>query len=602
MDAFRQIFRSGLLALAALICTPNQSVALEVVIATPREDDALRDALRDASLLVVLEREQVTNTQDIVASARADYQRLLTALYELAYYAPVINITLDGREAAGLSPVGPMAGVRRAVIRVDPGPVFRFGEASIGPQAFETELPEGYAKGEFARVEVLRSAAEAGVDGWRTLGHAKAQVSGQEITARHGDARLDAVIRLDPGPKLRFGTLAVTGNDKVRTKRVREIAGLPAGAVYSPEELERAQARLRRSGAFNVVALREAEEIGPGDTLGVTAQVTEAPPRRLSFGAELSSLEGVGLSGLWMHRNLLGGAERLRLDGEVSGIGGSSGGVDYRVGARFERPATFHRDLDYYIDTEFERLEEKTFTSRSYTLESGVVHYASEFREYEYGLGYRVSDTTNAFGRRSYGMFMLPVTATYDYRDKELDPRSGYYLEASLMPFVSTFGTEDGLRTSIDLRGYKTVGPQDRLTFALRGQLGSLVGPSLARAPADFLYFSGGGGTVRGQKFQSLNVDLGGGVEVGGRSFLGLSGEMRVRASGKFSLVGFYDTGYIGTEGFPDGSSGKWHSGAGVGVRYDTGIGPVRLDVAVPVSGPGSESGLEIYIGIGQAF
>ena len=66
-------------------------------------------------------------------------------------------------------------------------------------------------------------------------------------------------------------------------------------------------------------------------------------------------------------------------------------------------------------------------------------------------------------------------------------------------------------------------------------------------------------------------------------------------------IVGFADWGYIGAEAFPD-LSGNSHAGAGLGLRYNTGIGPIRLDVATPISGDTPASNLYIYLGIGQAF
>ena len=149
---------------------------------------------------------------------------------------------------------------------------------------------------------------------------------------------------------------------------------------------------------------------------------------------------------------------------------------------------------------------------------------------------------------------------------------------------------------------YRRFGRQDGIIFALRGQLGSVAGAPIDEVPADYLFYSGGGGTVRGQPYQSLSVDLGGGSFVGGRSFLGVSAEVRVQATERIGLVGFYDAGYVGSEAFPDGSSGDWHSGAGIGVRYGTGIGPIRMDLAVPVSGPEDDTNFQVYIGIGQAF
>ena len=72
-------------------------------------------------------------------------------------------------------------------------------------------------------------------------------------------------------------------------------------------------------------------------------------------------------------------------------------------------------------------------------------------------------------------------------------------------------------------------------------------------------------------------------------------------SAGNLGFVGFADAGYIGRESYP-GGSGKWHSGAGVGLRYATAIGPIRVDFAVPTSGDDNGSNFQIYIGIGQSF
>ena len=198
-------------------------------------------------------------------------------------------------------------------------------------------------------------------------------------------------------------------------------------------------------------------------------------------------------------------------------------------------------------------------------------------------------------------MLTLPLGVEFDYRDKELDAQKGYFVKASVTPFLALSGADNGVRTYLDARYFKTFGAARPVTFALRGQLGSVYGPDLSVAPADYLFYSGGGGTVRGQPYQSLGVDLGGGQTVGGRAFLGFSAEARVKVTDVIGLVGFADVGYIGSEEFYDGS-GQWHSGAGFGVRYDTGIGPIRLDMAVPTSGPDTGENFQVYIGIGQAF
>ncbi|MGC1496542.1 MAG: autotransporter assembly complex family protein [Sulfitobacter sp.] len=566
------------------------------------EDSDLYKTILGGSLLAEQNAEGATpSPQEVVAAAQADYGRLLAVLYDEGYFGPVVKITLDGVDAAAIPPVQPPRQISRAVISITPGPQFRFGGTKIAPIAQGTELPEGFATGQTASLGVLKETVSSGISGWRDQGHAKAELADQTLTARHSERTITADLRLTPGPKLRFGALSVKGNRDVRTERILEIAGLPVGQVFSPKELRLAQARLRRAGAFNAVALIEADNIGPNDTLPITAQITESPPRRLGFGAELSTTEGLTLSTFWLHRNLLGGAERLRLEAEVAGIGGSTGGTDYKLGARFERPATFNADTDFYALAQIEQLDEVNFFSRQLDLEAGIERFANENRTYTLGIGLRTAETRDAFGTNKYTLLTLPLSAEFDYRDNSLNATDGYYLKASLTPFLALDGADNGLRSFVDARLYKTFGAARPVTFALRGQLGSVYGPALSVAPADYLFYSGGGGTVRGQPYQSLGVDLGGGNTVGGRSFLGVSAEARVTVTDKIGIVGFADAGYIGSEEFYDGS-GEWHSGAGLGLRYATGIGPIRLDVGVPTSGPATGENFQVYIGIGQSF
>ena len=78
------------------------------------------------------------------------------------------------------------------------------------------------------------------------------------------------------------------------------------------------------------------------------------------------------------------------------------------------------------------------------------------------------------------------------------------------------------------------------------------------------------------------------------------SAEVRARVTPKIGVVGFVDAGYVGATDFA-GGDGDWHSGAGLGLRYDTGFGPIRLDVATPVGGDTGD-GVQVYVGIGQSF
>lgn len=565
---------------------------------TPGASEALRGDILASSLLRQVE---VDDPIELLAAAQADYGRLLGALYAHARYGAVIRISMDGREAALIDALSAPRAFREIIVRVDPGPVYDFGVAEISPLASGTELPEEFRRAFPATTTVMSETASAAIEGWRAEGHAKAQIVDQDLVADHADRTLDARMRIAPGPKLKFGDVSVTGNEAVRTARILKISGLETGRDFDPVEIGRAERRLRRSGSFSSVVVEESDTVAAGDQLPLTIAVAEQVPRRFGFGAEVSTIEGARLSAFWLHRNLLGGAERLRVDGVVSGIGGETGGVDLSFGARYERPATPKADTDLFAEVMLERLDEPDFRSKTGSFELGFTRYATDRLTVEFGIGALYSDVEDDFGSEQYALLTLPLAAEFDRRDDVLNPTDGYFVDLEATPFYAASGGDGGARFELDARGYQHLNRARSLTFAARLQLGSLVGPELLESPPFYRFYSGGGGTVRGQDYQSLAIDLGGGDRSGGRSMLALSSELRADVTDRIQAVGFLDWGYVGAESFPD-LSGNSHAGAGIGVRYNTGIGPIRFDIATPVSGDTDASNLYFYIGIGQAF
>lgn len=587
--------------IAALVLSALPTLAQDVRFRIS-DDTALKPALEAASLLIAQEAGGEVSDEDIVAAARADYPRLLAALYAQGYFGATVSILIDGREAAGIAPLDAPTGIRIVEIIVSPGPVFSFGKTDAGPLPEGADKPPAFDSGAPASTDAIREAARAGINAWRDAGHAKAALESQRIIADHRDDRLDVSLRFAPGARLTFGPVAVEGNSAVSDDRIREIAGLPQGAIYSPAEIDRALARLRRAGAFRAASLTEAEAATDDLGLPTTLTVVEDRPRRLGFGAELTTFDGLALSAYWMHRNLLGGSDNLRVEGSIEGIGGATGALDARLGAAFVRPATLGADTDLLAGAELLHREDPLYGLNSASLDIGLRRRFSEALQLSLALGAKTANITDDLGSRSYTVLTLPGTVTFDRRDNTLDARKGYFLDAEATPFLSlASGGASGLRVWSEGRAYFTPGQAGKLTFATRAQLGSVIGPDILAAPPDYLFFSGGGGTVRGQPYQSLAVNLGGGDRIGGLSLAALSAELRVAVTDSIGIVGFADAGYVGASALPL-TDGDWHAGAGIGIRYQTGLGPLRLDVATPMTGSGAGQSINIYIGIGQAF
>ena len=573
-------------------------------ILTPGATAAIAKAVREASLVNTMQADGKDAPQDLLAAARADYGRILAALYGKGHYSAVIHILVDGREVSAIPPLEAPATISLIVIQVDSGPGFQFDRTHIEPLVPGTALPKGFSVGNPAESGLIGEAVDASLLAWRNVGHAKARVSDELVVADHATALLDVDLRLSPGPKLRFGALTVEGEVRMREGRVRKIAGLPEGETFSETELRRAESRLRRTGIFSSVTLAEDEQITDPDLLGITATLVEQKPRRYSFGAEIASLDGLSLEGSWLHRNLMGGGERLKVGGAATNIGSGQSGIDYSLGVSLDRPATITPDTTAGLGLTYAHLDETDYYVDGLQFGLNLVHVFSDKLTGRAGISYSYLQGSDPGGDFTYRNLSLPISVTWDRRDDAQDAVTGFYLDASAMPFLGFGTTGSGIRGTVDGRVYRSLDSDSRFVLALRAQVGAVVGSGLLETPRDLLFFSGGGGTVRGQPYRSLGIPvlkgMGPQFDIGGRYFLAGSVELRVKVSERIGIVGFVDVGSVGLNGFNDGSVDP-HAGAGLGLRYDTGFGPIRLDVATPISGTTGD-GVQIYIGLGQAF
>jgi translocation and assembly module TamA len=139
------------------------------------------------------------------------------------------------------------------------------------------------------------------------------------------------------------------------------------------------------------------------------------------------------------------------------------------------------------------------------------------------------------------------------------------------------------------------------VVLAGRGSVGTLVGASRGDVPADVRFYAGGGQSVRGFGFQlagELDEDHN---PLGGRSLLELSGEVRLRLTETIGVVGFVDAGTVYGSSVPDLSE-TLRVGAGPGLSYFSPIGPVRLDIGLPLNRRDSDDLFQLYVSLGQAF
>lgn len=592
---------------AAVIADPQPYTVVVTVNAT----GAAESAVRNASALVADQNEPASGAAGLLAKARGDYRRIVAALYNEGYYGGTASIRVGGVEAANLAPDVNLPDPVDVAIVVDPGPQFRFNSVNIVNQALPTSDPydyveppahAGFGVGEIAKSSVILRAEQLALEAWRQQGYAKAVIVTRDVVADHATTTVDVTITVNPGPKAAFGAVTVSGTETLDPEFVRRQTGLTEGEEYDPDELALAQKRLDRLEVFRAARLEAGDAVGADGLLPYNLIVQELPGRRFGVGATYSTIDGLGVEAFHLWRNLFGQAERLRLDARVASIAYpiDTAEFDYFFGGTFTKPGIFTPDTDLVAAVSAERTIYPTFTETSASGRVGLTHILSDQITIEGGAQFELSRFDDDFGTRDFKTVGLYAGATLDFRDDSVDPTEGWYGQVNLEPFYELNYGNAGAKLTVEGRTYFGFGEDDPFVLAGRLKAGALLGPDLSEIPPDKLFFAGGGGSVRGYGFKSIGVDDGSGIITGGRYLLEASLEARVKVTQDIGVVGFVDGGYVAADVFP--ALTDLRVGAGVGVRYYTGLGPIRADFAIPLNKRPGDPDYALYVGIGQSF
>ncbi len=575
-----------------------------VTIEVPDADDDLKEKLENVSSLKNDEERPVSGSLGLMTKARGDREQLVAALYEDARYEGVVDIAIAGKSLDDLPPDAEFKGQQPVpvTITVRPGQKFTLGDIRLkGDAAGMASADFGLISGGDAGSGAVLKAEARLVKALKDEGRPLAKVTDREVVADHDNGRLDVTLTVEAGPVAGIGQTTVEGTEAVDREFTEYMTGLKRGERYSPKQIEDARDRLLGLEVFNSVSLKEGDKLDADGNIPIGVEVSERKPRYFGVGGTFSNTEGLGLEGYWGHRNLFGRAEKLRIEGKISGIGANAlGELNYNAGIMFEKPGVVGPASKFFANLKtvyehpdaYDRFSTKGGMGLSYELDKRQTVSAEVSLDY--------SKITDSFGKHDYLIASVPLQYVFDSRDNKLNPKSGFRLLAYAEP---SYDLLNGA-TFVKLRGegsaYQAIDTGGRFVLAGRAAIGSIVGAGLQDVPADRRFYSGGGGSVRGYAYQGIGPKDINGKPIGGLSYFETSAEMRIGITDTIGIVPFIDAGTVSTKQFPDFSNVK--VGAGVGLRYITPFGPLRIDGAVPLNREPGDPRFGIYAGIGQAF
>ena len=256
----------------------------------------------------------------------------------------------------------------------------------------------------------------------------------------------------------------------------------------------------------------------------------------------------------------------------------------------------YHRDYDAY-------------KAKTLSLSAGLERQSNFLfqKKWAWGIGGQLLGTrersyyggSQVKNSRTYLIGALPVSLTYDASDDLLDPSRGFRIGVRASPEASWHDKAfTYVVTQLDGSAYLPV--SDRVVLASRMRLGSILGGvDLDNIAPSRRFYAGGGASVRGYAFQSIGPRDPENDPYGGKSLAEFSLEARIKF-GVFGVVPFLDAGNISTGFLPKLSDIRY--GAGIGLRYYSTFGPIRIDVGTPLNRQKGDSRIAVYVSLGQAF
>lgn len=496
-----------------------------------------------------------------------------------------------------------------AVLQVVPGDRYRIGSVNISadptvpPDLIRQNLP--IAIGDPIVAERIQ-AAEATVSvALPEHGYPFAEV-GQRDVLLDSDTNLgNYTLPIATGPLARFDGFRTSGDLAFGVEHIRTIARFNRGELYDSREVDDLRQALIATGLFDMVAVepqRTGQPAGDG-TEYVTMFVRQdaGPPRTLAASAGYETGQGFRLEGSWTHRNMFPPEGSLGLSA-IAGTSEQGAGVTFRRSNAGKRDRTFQVNLDARRSQleAFDALTGRLAARLSYdstpiwrkplTWAIGAEILGSIEEDYDFDAGER--------RKRKFLIGGVSGQLGIDRTDSLLDPSNGFRAQALIQPETALSDSfRPYVRGQLDGSAYYPVA--ESLVLAARARMGSVLGVDRFDLAPSRRFYGGGGGSVRGFGYHELGPDDPEGDPIGGLSLVEGSAEIRYRF-GDYGLVGFVDAGQSYSSRFPTFEDIR--IGVGLGARYYTNFGPLRIDVATPLDRRHGESRFNLYVSIGQAF
>lgn len=539
---------------------------------------------------------QPANIAQIDRRAREDTALLQTLLRSYGYYDAEVDMRLSNSGSGNVV----------VSLAVSPGSLYRFTSVEVvgldqtDPRMLSLRTSFAVKTGDPVDATKLEESLAALRSTLGRNGYAFAEVREPDVEIDHAETSGTMVVTVVDGGRHYVGQIILKGPKLFSARHIGRVARFKSGDRYDAADMEDLRRALIATGLVSTAVIKPVRSTDQ-ERVDIEVNLTPGPLRTIAGELGYGTGEGARAEVSWQHRNL------LPPEGAVT-FRGVAGTQEQLLGAVLRRGNFKRRDQVLNANFSASHIDRTAYKARTVAVGAGLERQTNLIWQkkwtWSYGGEFITSDETDNDAdtgesrRRTYMIASAPLSLAYDGSDNLLDPTNGFRLSARVSPEVSFLNQRTAyVRAQFDGSGYFPVAK--KIVLAGRVRLGMIAGAGRSDLAPSRRFYAGGGGSVRGYGYQKIGPEDVFGDPVGGKSLAEFAVEARIRF-GDFGIVPFLDAGNLYESGQPTFRSLRY--GAGIGVRYYTNFGPIRVDLGTPLNRRSGESRIGLYVSLGQAF
>ena len=581
MNKYNQLLLFFFIFLANTLHAFTYRVRIEGV-----SDDALLESINEtAQICNPTHKKGISGIKSLKQDSEEDIEKITQAAKFFGYLSAhtIYSVTNDKEPTV--------------IFKVTLGPLYHIDSFTVVEDEVSPieAIPENLSKNIAATTPNITNQEQLVLDHLLNQGYRSARITKREIRADLATHTVDHMITIERGEKVYFDDPVIHTSGKLSLDKIRKCVLWKKGDVYSKESIEQTKIALEKTNFFSEITIHEDDSHTGNHLVNVEIDLEEMPHHTVGAGLSYMTFKGPGIAFDYEDRNIRNLGEKFAFRVELWK-------KFQTVAASFQQQDLLNLDETVTWATEYNRQKIIAFSSRDISV--GVILDKKIAPLMDAYIGARLEALRSFSEHRiqRYWLLKSPFGFRYNSSNDLLDPTRGVILHTKLTPAYQFLGKD--FTYFIHNTTFSTFCslPSETITLATKITFGNIVGSSRNTIPPPDRFFGGSDNSLRGYKYQTVSPLDRKGDPIGGRSLLTGTVETRFRTKWHIGWVLFYDIGNVYTQNVPDLKKKQFHS-YGFGARYTTPIGPLRLDIGIPLNRRKKlDSRFQVYFSIGQAF